>query len=1267
MRSSYLDYAMSVIVGRALPDARDGLKPVHRRVLYSMHRDGLQPNRPYRKCARVVGDVMGSFHPHGDSAIYDTLVRLAQDFAQRYVLVDGQGNFGSIDSDPAAAMRYCVTSETRVATTRGTLRLDEIVPHAEPESDNDVDLRVLDRCGRPVRASKLFHSGDHPTLRLRTREGYELTGTHNHPVLCLVDMSGVPLLLWKLLEEIDPGDLVLLARMSRQDDRAMSHIDAELALLAGAFVAEGWIGARRAGFNNADEEFFERVVAAYEAVVGGLYYTYARRFASGTLIHELDVHNLDALMASPLAELAGRRSADKVVPEFVWRGGSRVKQLFLQALFTGDGSSSLLPRHTIQVSYSSYSKQLAREVQQLLLEFGVVSRLCHYEKGETKVVITNRRDARLFSQRVGFLGAKQAKLERDLDTIPATSSALSRDHVPFVAEYVRADCDSRWTDKDWLRRHNIDRVERWEQGGTAIMERIASPEVRKVVEPLVTGDYYYAEVASVEDAGVQPVYSLKVETDDHSFLTDGFVSHNTEARLARLATEMLRDIDADTVDFGPNYDGSENEPLVLPSRFPNLLVNGSAGIAVGMATNIPPHNLGEVIDATVAYIDDPSIDTVGLMQHIPGPDFPTGGTIVGRQGIKEAYETGRGRVVLRGKAHIEPLRQGKEAIIVTEMPYQVSKGDGRNDGSGLIKKIAEVVQNGKIPQISDLRDESDKRGIRLVIELKRDAIPKVVLNNLYKFTPLQTTFGVNMVALVDGVPRTLGLVPLIKNYVDHQREVIVRRTKYELRRAEARAHILEGLLIALDNLDAVIELIRASRDPDAARDGLIEQFSLSREQAQAILDLRLQRLTAMESDTIKREHADLVERIAELRAILGDEQRVMDLIKEELLEIKERYGDERRTEITHAEGDIDIEDLIADQQMVISITKSGYIKSLPLATYRQQKRGGIGVRGMDMKEEDYIEHLFVTSTHDFLLFFTNRGKVYRQKVYDLPEASRTSKGRALVNVLPLREGEFVSAVQATRDFSEGKYLVFATRKGMIKKTEFKAYNTPIKADGIIAIKIREGDELVEVRRTEGEDDIIMVSRTGKASRFNTDKVRPMGRDTSGVKGMNVSEKRNYVLAMDIARDDTDLLVVTENGFGKRTAIADYPVKGRGTMGVQTIKLTDKKGALAAALIVREHDELVFISQNGMVQRTAVKGISRYGRASQGVNVMNLRDDDVVSAVALVMEGAADTAAKVEEGPQTEMQAEEASRGEVYVDVDVEEPEAPEQTEPDEAG
>ncbi len=701
----------------------------------------------------------------------------------------------------------------------------------------------------------------------------------------------------------------------------------------------------------------------------------------------------------------------------------------------------------------------------------------------------------------------------------------------------------------------------------------------------------------------------------------------TEARLDRLAVEMLRDIDQETVDFAPTYDGAKQEPVVLPARFPNLLVNGGSGIAVGMATNIPPHNLREVITATIAYIDDPAIDVEGLMKYIKGPDFPTAGAILGREGIREAYKTGRGRIRVQAKAHVEPIGQGKEAIIVTELPYQVRKG---GEG-GLIMKIRDLVLEKKLPEVTDLRDESDRHGMRIVIELKRDAIPKVVLNKLYKHTPMQATFGVNMVALVDNVPRTLSLREVISHYVDHQREVIVRRTKYELRRAEERAHVLEGLLVALENLDEVIALIRGSRDPETARTGLVERFQLTVVQAQAILQLTLSRLTALEADKIKQEHADLVERIAELRELLGDENKIYGVIKDELKEIADAHGDERRTEITYAEGEIDIEDLIADQQMVISITRSGYIKSLPLSTYRQQRRGGIGVTGMEMKDDDYIEHLFVSSTHDYLLFFTNRGKVYRLKVYELPEASRTAKGRALVNLLPLREGERVQSVLSTRDFNEGKYLVFATRNGMVKKTEFGAYNTPIKADGIIAINIREDDELIAVRRTSGNDDIIMVSRSGQAARFNESKVRSMGRDTSGVRGMNVSQKGNAVLAMDVARDDQELLVVTENGYGKRTPIPDYPVKGRGTMGVKTITLTENKGQLAGALVVREHQELVFISQNGMVQRTSVRGINSYGRSSQGVRVMNIRDDDQVSAVALVVESEADTAAKVVNG------------------------------------
>ncbi len=796
MRSSYLDYAMSVIVGRALPDVRDGLKPVHRRVLFAMNEMGLQPNRGYAKCARVVGEVMGKYHPHGDASIYDTLVRLAQDFSMRSLLVDGQGNFGSVDEDPAAAMRY------------------------------------------------------------------------------------------------------------------------------------------------------------------------------------------------------------------------------------------------------------------------------------------------------------------------------------------------------------------------------------------------------------------------------------TEARLAPLAREMLRDLDADTVDFIPNYDGNNREPVVLPSRFPNLLVNGASGIAVGMATNIPPHNLRETIAATIAYIDDPDIDTAGLMQHIKGPDFPTGGVILGVNGIREAYETGRGRVRVRARAHSEDIGQGKEAIIVTELPFMVKKG---GEG-GLIRKMAELVHEKKITEISDLRDESDRKGMRIVIELKRGVIPKVVLNKLYKHTAMQTTFGVNAVALVDNVPRTLPLRSIIHNYVQHQREVIVRRSQYELRKLEARKHILEGHLIALDNLDAVIALIRAASDRDAARSGLMERFGLTYIQAQAILELRLQQLTAMESDQIRREHADVVERIGELRTLLGDEDQVLMLIKDELSEIAERYGDDRRTQITFAEDDLDIEDLIADQQMVITITKSGYIKSLPLATYRQQRRGGVGVTGMGMKDEDFIEHLFVCSTHDYLLFFTNKGKVYRSKVYDLPDApSRQSKGRHLGNVLPLREGERVQSVLATRDYSESKFLLFATKTGTVKKTELQAYNTPIKADGIIAINIRDEDELVAVRRVDEGDEVLMVSKAGLTVRFAEGDARSMGRDTSGVRGMDVSGPGNEVIAMDIARDDQYLLVVTENGFGKRTLVAEYRKTSRGAKGVKTIQQTEAKGALAAALVVRDHHQLLFISQNGMVQRIGVRDLRPLGRNAQGFRLMNVREDDLVSAVALVME------------------------------------------------
>jgi DNA gyrase subunit A len=683
----------------------------------------------------------------------------------------------------------------------------------------------------------------------------------------------------------------------------------------------------------------------------------------------------------------------------------------------------------------------------------------------------------------------------------------------------------------------------------------------------------------------------------------------TEARFSRIAVEMLRDIDANTVEWMPNYDETRREPTVLPSRMPNLMVNGAAGIAVGMATNIPPHNLGEVVDAIEHLIDHPEATADDLMQFVKGPDFPTGGVILGTAGFKEAYRTGRGRVRVRAKAHTEQLKGNRSAIIVTELPYQVNR-------AALIDSIVDLVKSKKITEISDLRNESDRAGMRLVIELKREAVPMVVLNKLYKHTQMQTTFGVINIALVGGVPRTLTLPEMLQAYIAFQKEIVIRRTKFELDKAETRAHILEGLLVALDNLDQIISIIRHAADVDSARVALMDTFELTRPQAQAILDLRLHRLTALERDKVKEEHTGLLARIRELRELLGDEDAIYGVIKGELSEIKRQYNDDRRTEIMPDEGEIDLEDLIAEEQMAITITKTGYVKRLPVATYRQQKRGGVGVAGMELKEEDEVEHLFITSTHNYLLFFTSVGKVYRLKVHELPLAGRNAKGKHIVNLLPLRQDEKICAVINTRNFdvSEGKYLIFGTRQGIVKKTLFGSYNTPRKSDGIIAIDIRDGDELMSVRHTSGDDDIIMVSRLGQAIRYHESDVRPMGRGASGVIGMRL-RAGDEVIAMDIARDDSDLFVVTENGFGKRTQMSDYPVKGRGGLGVRTIALTDRKGYLVGVKVVRGNHEIMLQSRDGVVIRVRADGVSRHGRATQGVRVMNMREGDVVSAIA----------------------------------------------------
>lgn len=791
MKRSYIDYAMSVIVSRALPDVRDGLKPVHRRILYSMHELGLTPEKGYRKCARIVGDVLGKYHPHGDSSVYDALVRMAQDFSIRYTLVDGHGNFGSVDGDSAAAMRY------------------------------------------------------------------------------------------------------------------------------------------------------------------------------------------------------------------------------------------------------------------------------------------------------------------------------------------------------------------------------------------------------------------------------------TEAKMDKISAQMLRDINKETVDYKPNFDGEEQEPVVLPARFPNLLVNGSSGIAVGMATNIPPHNLNEVIDGIIMLIDNREVTISELMEKIQGPDFPTSGIILGKSGIRNAYEKGRGKIKVRAKTNIEE-HKGRQRIIVTELPYQVNK-------ARLIESIAELVKDKKMDGISDLRDESDREGMRIVIDLKRDANANIVLNRLFKHTKMQETFGAIMLALVDGEPKILNLKEILEQYVKFQEEVIRRRTIFDLNKAKDRAHILEGLRIALDHIEEVIKLIRGSKTGAEAKEGLMNNFNLSEKQAQAILDMRLQRLTGLEREKIEEEYNELVKLIAELEAILRDEQLVLNIIKEELLEIRDKFGDKRRTEIDIYGGDdadINIEDLIEDEEVVITLTHNGYIKRLPANTYSAQKRGGKGIQAMTTKEDDFVENVFITSTHNNILFFTNKGRSYTLKVYEIPEAGRTAKGTNIVNIIPLDQEERIQAAIAIKEFNEDNFLVMGTKRGIIKKTSLSAFSS-IRKNGVNAIKLKEDDELIGVRMTNGNSEILFITRNGYSIRFNENDVRPMGRAATGVKAITLREG-DIAVGMEVAKVDEQLLVVAENGYGKKTSVSEYPIRYRGGKGVITYKVTKKTGKLVGARLVQDTDELMLINNSNVAIRLNVSGISTTGRNTMGVRLMRTQEDEYIVAIAKII-------------------------------------------------
>ncbi|MCW2542053.1 MAG: gyrase, subunit [Frankiales bacterium] len=975
MQRSFLDYAMSVIVARALPDVRDGLKPVHRRVLYAMYDSGYRPDRGHVKCSRVVGDVMGNYHPHGDMSIYDTLVRLSQPWSMRAPLIDGQGNFGSPGNDPAAAMRYCVTGDTLVDTPHGAVPIADLVPDAQPNSTTDVDLKVIGRDGVPVRVSAFHHSGEHPVITVTAGEA-SVTATTNHPLLIIGRVHDVPTLMWKLAGELTSRDVLVLRRAS-------AH-------------RESW--------------------------------------------------------------------------------------------------ANVLPR---------------------------------------------------------------------IPDITADYQADSARHLP-------------------------------DDGG----------------DPR---QFSLAAVTSVSEAGTQPVFSLRVEAGDHAFITNGFVSHNTEARLSPLAMEMLRDIDEETVDFIPNYDGRSQEPVVLPSRIPNLLVNGGGGIAVGMATNLPPHNLREIAAGVTWSLDHPEATPEELLEElmrvIPGPDFPTKALIVGRDGIADAYRTGRGSIRMRAVVTVEEDGRGRTILVVTELPYQVNPDN-------LVENIAQLAKDGKVAGISDINDESsDRIGMRIVVTLRRDAVAKVVLNNLYKHTQLQTTFGVTMLSIVDGVPRTLRLDQMVSYYVAHQVEVIVRRTKYRLRKAEERAHILRAYLKALDALDAVIALIRNSESAEAARSGLMALLDIDEIQAVAILDLQLRRLAALERLRIQEEANEIEARIADLNDILANPTRQRTIIRDELTEIVDKYGNERRTRLIPYDGDMSMEDLIAAEDVVVTITRTGYAKRTKTDLYRAQRRGGRGVQGAALRTEDLVAHFFVCSTHDWILFFTNKGRVYRAKTYELPEANRNARGQHVANLLAFQPDEVIAEVITIKNYEVAPYLVLATKSGLVKKTKLTDFDSN-RSGGIVAINLREDDELIDAALISADDDLLLVSKHAQSIRFKADDetLRPMGRATSGVIGMRFSGE-DELLAMEVLQDDMQILIATDGGFAKRTAVDEYPVQGRGGKGVLTARIVTTRGGLVGAMSVRPEDEIYAITSDGVVIRTSVAEVRKAQRQTMGVRLMNLPEGVTLVSIA----------------------------------------------------
>jgi len=1229
MRESYINYAMSVIRGRAIPDVRDGLKPVQRRILYGMYQLGLLPNRPHKKSARIVGEVMGKYHPHGDQAVYDTMVNMAQEFSFRYPLIDGQGNFGSLDGDEPAAMRYCVTGDALIATRTGLVRIADL-RSSSTGVDQEINIEVLARDGRIQRASRWFDCGLHPTLTIRTRSGYELTGTYNHPVLTWSkDSQGRPGFRWKTLDTLEVGEYLVLDRTPDhfwpqdpieitachpripQGSRTTAHtlpsyLDEDLAFLLGALVAEGTITEERLEFTATPGALAESFQQTWGRVFPTCRLHVFSREPTGygrKPFFQMQVVSQHVVQFLRNVGLKPCRSKERELPTLILRSPKRVVAAFLRAYFEGDGAVERSGRSLLRVSAHSASLTLLKQLQVLLLRFGIASRLRPSRDQTFRLLITGRENLERFAQSIGFISPEKTKaLQEILQSF--SGRALSRtDFVPFLAEFVRARAQ---IDLKWLTKHNFDRLARL-PGAWPHLQLALTPTALAPLNPLMEREYLFEPVVSIEPAGLQRVYSIRVESPCHSFWGNGFINHNTEARLAPIAEEFLSEIEENTVDFVPNFDDSLTEPTVLPAKVPNLLINGSWGISVGMTTQIPPHNLGEVVDALVHLIEKPDAPLEELLQYIKGPDFPTGGIILGREGIEEAYRTGEGKIKVRGVARIED-----HSIIISEIPFQVRK-------STLVESIANKVRSGDIDEISDLRDESDREGIRIVVELKRGSNPQLVLQKLYKYTPLEWTFGANFLVIVDGNPRKLTLKELLFYFLAHRREVVRRRTQFRLNAAQERAHLLEGMLKALESRDEIIEVISKSKDAPQALEALQKRFQLSEQQADAILKMQLRRFTALESQELQEEYTEKQKAIKEYTEILANPQKLDAIIKDELLALKKKYGDPRRTQIVSdfdGSETLSEEALIPDTDLLISVSVKGYASAPKEEAYRKQQRGGKGILVMRLREGDAMKRVFTCHARDDLLIFTKAHKAYKLKAYQLYSERRDVKGENLRNFIAMEPDEEVCAMLPLHtDGTERRYCLMATAQGILNRNEYADfYNAH--TSGILAINAEPGDYIVDAAISTGSGEVLLASAQGMTIRFKEELARCTGRPSKGVIGMRLDEGDRLVGLVTLEPGDPEdkLLLVTENGYGKRTPLEEFPSQGRGGKGVLGIKVDEKTGLVVAIEKVKDDDEIMVATLNGKIIRISAQEVRIVGRYAKGVKLIDLDEGDKVVSV-----------------------------------------------------